>query len=40
MFGITWDGTDSAGRPVPAGVYFCRIEAAGMAATGKMVFLR
>jgi transglutaminase-like putative cysteine protease len=24
QYGVTWDGLDKAGRPVPAGVYFCR----------------
>jgi fibronectin type 3 domain-containing protein len=35
-----WDGTDSAGRPVSSGVYFCRLEADGFQEERKMVLLR
>lgn len=34
-----WDGRDEAGRLVPAGVYFFRLEAGGAAASKKMVVL-
>ena len=37
---LTWDGTDSSGRPVSAGVYFLRLEAGECAATRRMVLLR
>ena len=30
---ITWDGRDSRGRPVPSGVYFYRLRAAGLQYT-------
>ncbi len=30
---ITWDGRDSLGRPVPSGVYFYRLRAAGLQYT-------
>jgi len=34
---IIWDGTDSSGIQVGAGVYFCRLEAAGQVLTQKML---
>ncbi len=34
---IIWDGTDSTGSPVGAGVYFCRLETAGQVLTQKML---
>ncbi|MCK5130956.1 MAG: T9SS type A sorting domain-containing protein [Candidatus Sabulitectum sp.] len=34
---IIWDGTDAAGSPVGAGVYFCRLETAGQVLTQKML---
>ena len=32
-----WDGTDSSGKRVPAGVYFYRVRASGLAAGDKLV---
>jgi hypothetical protein len=37
--GLLWDGRDSAGRLVPAGVYFARLEANGTTQTRKIVRL-
>ncbi len=37
---VAWDGEDSAGRHVPAGIYFYRIEAGANASTKKMIVLR
>jgi YVTN family beta-propeller protein len=37
---ISWDGTNSGGRRVASGVYFCRLEAGKSTATRKMVLLR
>jgi flagellar hook assembly protein FlgD len=37
---VAWDGADSAGRHVPAGIYFYRIEAGANASTKKMIVLR
>lgn len=34
---IVWDGTDLNGNTVGAGVYFCRLEAAGQVLTQKML---
>lgn len=37
---VTWDGRDSAGRRVAAGVYLTRVEADGETAVRKVVHLR
>jgi hypothetical protein len=38
---FSWDGTDSEGRPVASGVYFCRLSVEGRVATSeKMVLIR
>ncbi len=37
---IAWDGTNSAGRRVPGGIYFYRIEAGANTSTKKMIVLR
>jgi hypothetical protein len=34
---ISWDGTDAAGHPVPAGVYFVRLSDGERTATAKLV---
>jgi hypothetical protein len=34
---IRWDGRDDAGKPVPPGVYFYRLESGGRSTTGKIV---
>lgn len=39
-YALTWDGTDSRGREVVSGLYFCRLQAASHQQTGKMVLLR
>lgn len=37
----SWDGADNTGRPVPAGLYFLRLESAGRSvAAGRLVRLR
>jgi len=36
----TWNGRDETGHPVSAGLYFCRLEAAGQSATRKLVLLQ
>lgn len=37
---IPWDGTDSRGEIIPAGVYFCRLEGAGSFGLTKLVIIR
>jgi len=37
---VTWDGRDEAGRDLPAGVYFTRLELRGGSESGKLVLLR
>ncbi|MEA3432047.1 MAG: C25 family cysteine peptidase [candidate division WOR-3 bacterium] len=37
---ITWDGRDDSGKLLPGGVYFYRLEAGGLSATKKLIFLR
>jgi hypothetical protein len=36
---FAWDGRDERGRLLPAGVYFCRLDAAGRSETRKIVRL-
>ncbi len=35
-----WNGKNDSGNPVPSGVYFCLLEAAGKTESRKMVMLR
>ncbi len=37
---VEWNGTDSAGGHVPAGIYFYRLEAGNHTSTKKMIVLR
>lgn len=37
---IVWNGMDQHGRPVPAGIYFCRLETGPTARTRKIAVLR
>ncbi len=37
---ILWDGTDDSGRPVPAGVYFIRLETDELKKTEKAILLK
>jgi aminopeptidase N len=37
---ISWNGTDGDGRPVPSGVYFCRMTSGEASFTRKMILLR
>jgi len=37
---VRWDGADSRGHAVPAGVYFVRLSASGKASTGRLTLVR
>jgi len=37
---VTWDGRDEAGRRLPGGVYFYRLESEGRTLTRKVVLVR
>jgi hypothetical protein len=37
---LVWDGLDAAGRAVPAGVYFVRLECGGRTAATKVLRVR
>ncbi len=37
---LAWDGTDDAGRRIPAGVYFARLQAAGVRLVQKVTVVR
>jgi hypothetical protein len=37
---LTWDGTDDAGRAVPAGIYFCRLDTGATQKSRRLVVLR
>jgi hypothetical protein len=37
---VRWEGVDDEGRAVGAGLYLCRLEAAGETATAKLMLLR
>lgn len=39
-YSIKWDGTDSFGREVGSGIYFCRLQADDLTAGKKMILLR
>jgi flagellar hook assembly protein FlgD len=36
---VIWDGADDNGRPLGAGVYFCRLEAQGQVLTQKIMMV-
>jgi hypothetical protein len=35
-----WDGTDNSGRALPAGIYFCRLEAGGFSGEKKLILTK
>jgi len=37
---FVWDGRDNAGKTIPAGIYFCRLEAGGSHTTAKICLTR
>jgi len=40
LWSRTWDSTDDAGRRVPSGTYFVRLEAGNYTATRKVCVVR
>jgi hypothetical protein len=36
---LVWDGTDAAGRRLPAGIYFCTFRSGGATAREKLTKL-
>jgi hypothetical protein len=39
-YAVVWDGVDAGGRPVPAGIYFCRIATDSIDETKKVTLIR
>jgi uncharacterized lipoprotein YddW (UPF0748 family) len=39
-YGVTWDGSNDAGAPLPSGAYFYSLEVAGGRKSGAMVLVR
>jgi Zn-dependent metalloprotease len=37
---VRWDGTDDSGRSIAAGMYFCRLDAAGKTQSARMLLIR
>jgi flagellar hook assembly protein FlgD len=37
---VSWDGRDDAGRLLPSGVYFYRLETSGLRLTRRLTFLK
>jgi hypothetical protein len=37
---VLWNGEDAGGRPVPSGVYFCRLRAGGQSAAERLILIR
>ena len=40
LHSIRWDGHDDSGQPLPSGVYYCRLEAAGQTLSQKMLLVK
>ncbi|HTW90741.1 MAG TPA: FlgD immunoglobulin-like domain containing protein [bacterium] len=39
-YSLAWDGKDERGRAVPAGVYFCRLQAGGRSTSKRITLVR
>jgi flagellar hook assembly protein FlgD len=39
-YGLTWNGEDQTGKPVPSGVYFYRLKTKDFHQTKKMLLLK
>jgi hypothetical protein len=40
MHAFRWDGRDALGRPLPSGIYFCRLQAGSLRAARRMMLVR
>lgn len=40
LYTVTWNGTDSYGRQVASGTYFCKLQLDDMSVTRRLVFIR
>ena len=40
IYSITWDGSDDQGHPLPAGIYFYRLETERGVQTARVVRIR
>jgi len=40
VYRASWEGTDSHGRPVASGIYFCRMTAGKFSETRRLVLLK
>ena len=37
---VTWDGRDASGRPLPGGIYECRLTAGSYSGCLKLIIIR
>ncbi len=39
-YSIIWNGTDNNGKPVPSGIYFCKLKFGSRTASRKMILMK